>query len=258
MNGRATLEQKKADENVLRLAEDQKREKEKLHKRIIELEKKLDAKQALELEIEHMRGSLSVMRHMREDGDMEVKNKIEKILEDLKEKEEELEDLEAFNQALAVKERNSNDELQEARKELIDFLKDESSRALIGVKRMGELDPKSFHIATKRKYSEEEADEKAMEFCSLWEDYTRDPSWHPFKIITVDGSEEPKEIIDEEDKKLRELKNEYGDEVFLAVTTALREMNEYNPSGSSGKCLSGGEPRVQPERAPGTNCGCIS
>jgi hypothetical protein len=31
---------------------------------------------------------------------------------------------------------------------------------------------------------------------------------------------------------LRILKSEYGDEVFNAVTTALKEMNEYNASGS--------------------------
>ncbi|KAJ9698427.1 hypothetical protein PVL29_007490 [Vitis rotundifolia] len=119
MNMKATIEQKKADENVLRLAEDQRREKEKLHKRIIELERKLDAKQALELEIERMRGALQVMKHMGENGDMDMKIKMDKIQEGLKEKEEELDDLEALNQALVVKERKSNDELQEARKELI-------------------------------------------------------------------------------------------------------------------------------------------
>lgn len=94
-------------------------EKEKLHKKIIELEKKLDAKQALELEIERMKGALQVMKHMGEDEDLEVKSKMDTIRQELKEKEEELEVLEDLNQALIVKERKTNDELQEARKELI-------------------------------------------------------------------------------------------------------------------------------------------
>lgn len=57
----------------------------------------------------------------------------------------------------------------------------------IGVKRMGELDNKPFHEAIKRKYSEVEADDRASEICSLWEEYLRDPEWHPFKVITEDG-----------------------------------------------------------------------
>ena len=39
------------------------------------------------------------------------------------------------------------------------------------------------------------------------------------------------EIIDEEDERLKGLRNEYGDDVYMAVTDALKEMNEYNPSG---------------------------
>lgn len=39
------------------------------------------------------------------------------------------------------------------------------------------------------------------------------------------------EIIDAEDEKLKRLKNDFGNEVYEAVTTALMEMNEYNPSG---------------------------
>lgn len=39
------------------------------------------------------------------------------------------------------------------------------------------------------------------------------------------------EIVDEEDEKLKNLKEEWGHEVYEAVITALLEMNEYNPSG---------------------------
>ncbi|XWS28829.1 hypothetical protein CRYUN_Cryun25bG0105100 [Craigia yunnanensis] len=230
MNERATLEQKKADESMLRLAEEQKREKEKLHRKIIELEKQLDAKQALELEIQRMKGALQVMQHMEGDEDTEMKRKVVAIEKELKDKEEELDDLEDLNQALIVKERKSNDELQGARKELINCFKDVSTRAHIGVKIMGELDSKPFYISAKRIYSVEEADEKAAELCSLWQEYLRDPNWHPFKILT-DKEGNSKEILDEKDEKLTALKTEFGDEVYTAVATALAQMNEYNPSG---------------------------
>lgn len=59
------------------------------------------------------------MKHMGDDGDVEVLQKVEAILKQLREREGELEDLEDLNQTLIVKERKSNDELQEARKELI-------------------------------------------------------------------------------------------------------------------------------------------
>ncbi|KAL2498999.1 Factor of DNA methylation 4 [Abeliophyllum distichum] len=227
MNEMALMEQKKADEKMMKLAEDQKRQKELLHERIIDLEAKLDQKHALELQIQRMRGAVEVMKHMTDEGDSEDTKKLELIEEELKEKVEENEYLMALSQNLIIKERNTNDELQEARKELINALKD--TRANICVKRMGELDGKPFYIAAKRKYSHEDVAGKAMELCSLWEDYLRDPSWHPYKII-MDG-ENPKEVLDENDEKLKELKSELGDEVYEAVTTALREINEYNPSG---------------------------
>lgn len=59
------------------------------------------------------------MKHMGDDGDVEVLQKVEAILKQLREREGELEHLEDLNQTLIVKERKSNDELQEARKELI-------------------------------------------------------------------------------------------------------------------------------------------
>ncbi|KAJ4968313.1 hypothetical protein NE237_015014 [Protea cynaroides] len=226
---KATLEQKKADENVLKLADDHQRQKEELHKRILHLEKKLDAKQALELEIERLKGTLEVMKHMGGEDDAEVQKKVDSMKQELEEKTGDLEDLESLNQTLIVKERNSNDELQDARKELVNGLKEMSGRAQIGVKRMGDLDNKPFIDACKKKFSAEEAEEKAVSLCSEWDDHLRNPAWHPFKIIMVD--EKPQEIIDEEDEKLKSLKNDLGEEVLRAVKTALKEMNEYNPSG---------------------------
>lgn len=79
----------------------------------------MDAKQALQLEIEQLRGNLNVMRHIRYEGDEEVLNKVELLLKALREKESELGDLETINQTLVVQERQRNDELQDARKELV-------------------------------------------------------------------------------------------------------------------------------------------
>ncbi|XP_021278270.1 factor of DNA methylation 4-like isoform X2 [Herrania umbratica] len=209
MNERATLEQKKADENMLRLAEEQKRETEKLHREVIELEKQLDAKQALELEIQRMKGALQVMQHMEGDGETEMKTKMNAIEEELKDKEEELDDLEELNQALIVKERKTNDELEGARKEIINSLKDVSTPA--------------FHWCRENK--------KTAKQCLLWQEYLWDPSWHPFKIIT-DKEGNTKEILDEEDEKLTTLKTEFGDEVYTSVTRAFAQMNEHKTSGS--------------------------
>ncbi|KAL5569072.1 hypothetical protein UlMin_025647 [Ulmus minor] len=207
-NQMADFEQQKTEENILKLVEDQKRQMESMCRRHI-----------LELENEKLKGTLNVLKHK---GVMRMESK-------LKEKEEELEDLEALNQTLVMKERKSNDELQEARKELISFVRDMPGSAFIGVRRMGEIDGRPFVNAMKRKYNEEEAVVKATELCSLWTEYLKDPVWHPFKIRKVGGKHQ--EFIDDEDEKLKALKKELGDEVFDAVSKALIEMNEYNPSG---------------------------
>lgn len=39
-----------------------------------------------------------------------------------------------------------------------------------------------------------------------------------------------KEVINTEDERLRKLKDEWGEDVYVAVLSAMREINEYNPS----------------------------
>lgn len=95
------------------------REKDKLHKKIIELEKELDSKQALELARERYKGALEVMKHMGGDEDIELNKNMAEIRKKLEETEEELQGLDDLNQTLIVKERRSNEELQQARKEII-------------------------------------------------------------------------------------------------------------------------------------------
>ncbi|XP_068486001.1 protein INVOLVED IN DE NOVO 2-like isoform X2 [Phaseolus vulgaris] len=225
----AVLEQQKAGVNVWKLAADQKRQKEQLRHKIIRLEKQLEVKQKLELEIQQLKGKLNVMQYIEDDGDSEVLNTVNVLHKDLREKEQSLRDVDALNQTLIIKERQSNDELQEARKELINGIKEISCRASVGVKRMGELDIRPFLEAMKKKYNVEDAEDRASELCSLWEEYIKDPEWHPFKITVIEGKEQ--EIIDNEDEKLKALQNELGAGVYQAVVTAVTEINTYNPSG---------------------------
>jgi polysaccharide deacetylase 2 family uncharacterized protein YibQ len=94
------------------------KEKEKLHKKIHDLERELEAKQTLELEIEQLRGTLQVMNHIGETT-LKEKKKMEAIKMNLQEKEEELKDAEELQQTLVVRERQTCDDLQDARKKLI-------------------------------------------------------------------------------------------------------------------------------------------
>ncbi|KAL3031846.1 hypothetical protein AAZX31_02G050600 [Glycine max] len=214
-----------------RLAEEiQERQKEQLHAKIIQLQKQLDKKQELELEIQQLKGTLNVLKHMEDDEDAEVLKKVDTLQKDLRDKEQSLEDLvDALNQALIVKERESNDKLQEARKALVDGMKELSSHGNIRLKRMGELDTIPFHDAMKKRYNEEEAEERASELCSLWEEYLKNPDCHPFKVTMVEGKE--KAIVRDDDEMLNELKNDLGEGAYKAVVQALSEVNEHNPSG---------------------------
>lgn len=94
------------------------REKEAAVKKILKLEQQVDAKQKLELDIQQLKGKLEVMKHMPGDEDSALKNKIDELSEELQEKMDELDAMESLNQTLVIKERKSNTEMQDARKEL--------------------------------------------------------------------------------------------------------------------------------------------
>lgn len=81
--------------------------------KVSELEKQLQVKQAV-------------------DGDMEVKKKIRPFLQTLN-REEEISSLFDFSNAFCVKERSYNDELQGARKELINVRKFVLSGATLNI-----------------------------------------------------------------------------------------------------------------------------
>ncbi|KAI3880743.1 hypothetical protein MKX03_016676 [Papaver bracteatum] len=158
---------------------------------------------------------------------------IEELTKSLNEKTECIESLEDLNKILTVNEHRHNDELQQARKVLIQGIGESAnSRSSIRVKRMGELDSKPFGNALKRKRSSSSADlvaNQSVLLCNFWEQMLRDQAWHPFKITLVDGKH--KELIDQKDNLLKGLKNEWGKRAYFAVVNALVEMNEYNPSG---------------------------
>uniref|UniRef100_A0ACD5VM68 Uncharacterized protein n=1 Tax=Avena sativa TaxID=4498 RepID=A0ACD5VM68_AVESA len=222
----ATVEQQRVDEDVMKLVRVHKREKQAALNKILKLEQQLEAKQMLELEIQQLKGKLEVMKCMPGHEDSESKNKINELSDELQEKIDELDSMESLNQTLVIKESQSNIEMQEARKELENGLLDlPGGRAHIGFKRMGELDLQAISNAC-RKLSKEDAEVTAAIICSKWEAEIKNPDWHPFRVVMVDGKET--EIIDADDAKLQGLKEEHGEEIYSLVTKALREINEYN------------------------------
>ncbi|KAI8573884.1 hypothetical protein RHMOL_Rhmol01G0310400 [Rhododendron molle] len=127
--GERKIEEEKLHRRVVKLQKklDSKKaqwrkEKEKLHRRVAELQKKLNYKKALKLALKVIRefdedGQVGLKNKM--DGEVELKNETNAIHQDMKEKDKHIEHLESLTSILTAKDRKSNDELQEARKELI-------------------------------------------------------------------------------------------------------------------------------------------
>ncbi|XP_057428725.1 factor of DNA methylation 1-like isoform X2 [Lotus japonicus] len=126
----------------------------------------------------------------------------------------------------ALNDRQEKNFIEEIQKSLKDMFR---GRSQLGIKRMGELDPKPFQTFCLQKYSCEQWQDISAKLCSSWEENLKDSAWHPFKTIEVNGI--PQVVLDENDEKLKGLKNECGEVVYKAVENALMEMEEYNSSG---------------------------
>ncbi|KAD2805122.1 hypothetical protein E3N88_38499 [Mikania micrantha] len=199
-----------------------------------ELEQKTNELQKRESQLDNERASFYIEKEKIAqnpyESDYSMSVHINGLRDRLTEKEEELHDMDNLNQTLILREHMSNNELQAARKELINVLPQIlESNTIIGLKRMGEVAQKPFQDVCMQKFSAQDWELRSVELSSLWQDKVNNPNWHPFKQVVRDGKMQ--EIIDEDDSDLRELKSQWGEEACNAVVNALLELNEYNPSG---------------------------
>lgn len=61
--------------------------------------------------------------------------------------------------------------------------------AVVGIKKMGQLDEKPFHYACKRKHRDDDPEGKAARLVSSWQEELNNISWNPFITSLVDGEE---------------------------------------------------------------------
>lgn len=64
------------------------------------------------------------------------------------------------------------------------LLKHEDSVVQIAMRRMGELDQKPWIELCKNRYKNGDWQTRCGEIYSSWQEYLKDPSWYPFKVIT--------------------------------------------------------------------------
>ncbi|KAL2926633.1 Factor of DNA methylation 1 [Bienertia sinuspersici] len=185
-------------------------------------------------------GSLMAQKHRLHEDFVEVatlraenedlKAQLENLRKELYEKEA-LHQSKSLNQTLISNECSSSEELKDARMEVIKcFVTMDDNGTKIGIKRIGEIDSQPFRDVCSKKLCSRNWEAKSDELYSLWQDNVKDPSWNPFKKEIQSGQLSMQEIVDEYDKKLVELREEWGEEPFKAVVNALLDIKKYNPS----------------------------
>lgn len=231
----ASEQQMKARCEFATLLEKHQIEKKTQTEALLKLEIEMESEHKLKLEIAELEGQLNVIRCMHVEGADHEKRK-----KKIEEMEEKLEDLifdmsvkDDENRALEKKEQLAKTELEDARQELIrmlpQFLK---GNTIIGVKTLGEISAKPFQKVCKNRYKDnKKALLESAKLHAKWQSEILDSTWHPFKIVEIEGKGK-QEVIDEDEPKLSSLKKDMGEEAYVAVVTALKELHEINPNSS--------------------------
>ncbi|KAL8502049.1 hypothetical protein ACS0TY_021253 [Phlomoides rotata] len=198
--------------------------------------KELDKRQTL---IEHERKKLELEKTEKDLRNNQMAEKLREaeenyrgLVERLKEKEVTLSILEDVHQHSVLKERNSNEELQEVRLEIVKLLGDIPSHRCVdfGVKRMGEIYEKAFKDACKKRFPPSEAEIKAVELSIFLENKLREnPCWQPFKVIE-DEKGNPQGLLKMHDEQLQGLEDELGQQICNVVYMALIDLHKCNGS----------------------------
>ncbi|KAL6499662.1 hypothetical protein OROGR_027572 [Orobanche gracilis] len=234
----ASEEQVKAKDDIAELLEKHKMEEKAMRDTLLKLEKDLNDEHKLKLEIAELEGQLKILKCMNVMGAESEKGKIskkeiEEMEEKLEEMIEEMSEKEDVNQVLEMKEQLAKKELEDARQEFIAVLPKRLKRfTSIGVKKFGEINAQPFQKVCKNKYKGKASMESAKQLHLKWQNEILDSTWNPFKIIEVEGGRKQK-VIDEDDEKLLALKEDLGEEVYVAVMTALKELVDEEDSSSS-------------------------
>ncbi|XP_057787847.1 factor of DNA methylation 5-like isoform X2 [Salvia miltiorrhiza] len=163
---------------------------------------------------------------------VDLADKVRQLEEVLNERTEELNEMTDELNDLFTRERQSNNELHGVRRELIQGLNDilKGNHVHIGIKNMGEIDPKVFISEMEKRLPPIDAEMKGVELCSLWQEKIKNSQWYPYQII-VDDNGKPKRTLKEDDTSLQGLKKQWGQEIHDAVVGALSDLYDYNPSG---------------------------
>ncbi|KAL3699947.1 hypothetical protein R1sor_017969 [Riccia sorocarpa] len=164
----------------------------------------------------------------------EVRRKLAEFEEQMQSLTEELETGHTTITSLSNKERAATDELEQARKATLEILEEYPEFGAedgIYVKSMGEIDEAPWFRECKKRYINADWGLVCKTKLSKWTEKIKNPEFHCFKTVQVGQEDEWERKLDENNKDLLALKRQLGEEVHKSVVTALKEIEEWNPSG---------------------------